>query len=248
MAFSCDAILTMSDEDPTSRKGSIKKDDLINAFIHLRKQSEPTTDECEPSGKLIELIDRKFDILIQKITELCSEQSNLRAKINEIEVKLSELEQNDSKFNEEFLIEAEQRAARRNNLIISGVAESSVGTVEDRKAADESFLNTLIRDLGLASGIIQSFRRIGKITDSKPRLLLITCRTAEQKFAFLRVAKRLRNMESYRRIFVNPDETEKQREISKQLREELNQRKKNEEDVVIFRGKVVPRSTLRNFR
>ena len=61
--------------------------------------------------------------------------------------------------------------------------------------------------------------------------------------SLLRRAKELRNTSEHRgRVYVNPDQTKRQRELSKALRNELRARRDLGEDVVIRHGKIVSKA------
>ena len=84
--------------------------------------------------------------------------------------------------------------------------------------------------------------RIGQAHESRPRLLRFKCNDRGSRMSLLRKAKELRNTSEHRGVYVNPDQTKRQRELSKALRNELRARRDLGEDVVIRHGKIVSKA------
>ena len=93
----------------------------------------------------------------------------------------------------------------------------------------------------------EKLHRIGKLKPGVPRPLCLKCESVEQKNRILRSSKGLRNIEKYKSVFINPDRTRMQLEIDKNLREELKRQKLEGKDVIIFREKIIERSSRKNF-
>ena len=77
---------------------------------------------------------------------------------------------------------------------------------------------------------------------NKPRLLRVEIGDLAAKREILRNATKLRASSKWSNVYVSPDLTLKEREQSKQLREELRARKASgEKDLYIKFGRIVPR-------
>ena len=94
--------------------------------------------------------------------------------------------------------------------------------------------------------IVQSVSRIGRQRSDKPRLIRLECKDVKTKRNLLSLAKNLRST-AHKEVFINPDYTMHEQEIQKKLRDELRARKELNEDVMIFRGKVIRRSEKQDF-
>ena len=92
-----------------------------------------------------------------------------------------------------------------------------------------------------------SIFRIGKQRPDGNRILKIVCKDPVIKRTLLTKAKLLRTNPSFQNVYINPDQTPRQQELSKDLRMELRMRRDMGEDVVIRRGKVVRKSAFVNF-
>lgn len=251
-----DEILILTNEELQNRYKSLSKSELLKALLQSRKQStcKPTRTgicDCENNDKnfdrIIALLDTKFDSLIVRLNSAVQEQAQLRSKIELIEKNLFNLRDEESKRKSEAFTELEQRMLRRNNLAVSGIPETSTGTVQERDSEDKEFVSNMLQTIGVNSECIMSIRRVGKSTPHKPRLLLLSCSTFAQKHEVLKVAKNLRKFNRYKGIYINPDQTKMQRSESFALREELRRRREAGEDVVITKGKIVEKSGKSDF-
>ena len=190
----------------------------------------------------------------------------LTARIQTIEEKLAEVKKKNDKHENEIrninelltkisaetpsnlLEEIEKRNVRRCNLILSGVAEPTSGTVEERNKYDQNETMRIIHELGLPNVEIDNTLRIGQSHEDKPRLLKVTCKDVKQKIEVLRKGKELRNSSAYKHVFINPDLTPMQQKEAFLLRNEMKRRKSQGEDVIIWHNKVILRSEMGNFR
>ena len=130
--------------------------------------------------------------------------------------------------------------------MLFGVSECE-GTIEQRKKYDEKFCNEMLTEL-LGSEIdYEKLYRVGKLRPGVPRPLCLKCESVEQKNRILRSSKGLRSMEKYKSVYINPDRTPMQLEKDKKLREELKRQRLEGKDVIIFREKIVERSSKQIF-
>ena len=91
----------------------------------------------------------------------------------------------------------------------------------------------------MSVSVARSFR-VGKATETRARLLIVTLDTPGVKQDVLRMAPQLRQSEKWGNIYITPDLTPAEREAAKKLREELAARKRaGEENLTIRRGKIV---------
>ena len=206
---------------------------------------------------------RHFQVEVKKIN---NSLEKLTTKIERFEGRLTELQEKSiahenqiqdirntiGKMSDSITVnvtkEMEQRAQRMQNLIISGIPELNNGSIEDRRTYDEDEVSGVFQVLGMENPSSCRVSRIGKPRQDRPRLLKITCPDAHTKQAILRNGKVLRKSTLYKKVFVNEDQTPMQQQQSRLLREELRTRREQGEDAVIFRGKVVKRSDLKNFQ
>ena len=176
------------------------------------------------------------------------EQANEDLKVENRQLK-EEME--DLKFGQKNTLlqtadELHARSLRVSNLILFGVPENSSGTIEDRKNHDTKFCETMFQELGIDENFDDLYR-IGKLKPGSIRPLRLKCESVDQKRRILRSSKALKDNPEYRSVFVNPDRTPMQLENDKNLREELKRQRLDGNDVIIFRGKIIERSSRKNF-
>lgn len=153
-----------------------------------------------------------------------------------------------SEVTEFCLAEFENRANRMNNIILQGVEETEIGTIEERNRHDENKIQEVIQELGVSDAVFGNFRRIGRKPRVGPRLLKVRLNDHQKKTEILAKSRHLRNSQSFSKVFLRPDRTSMQQEYDYMLKAELQGRRQNGEDVVLYRGRVVDRNDPRNFR
>ena len=134
--------------------------------------------------------------------------------------------------------EEKELEAIRDNLVISGI-------IETQATSDAEKVKTLLREELEIEVQIDHVERCGKLrTDQeKPRLLKVRITNSETRRKILQKAKTLRQAESdyiKNNVYIRPDQTRKQQEDSKNLREKLRARKLQEPEKIfkIIKGVV----------
>lgn len=172
------------------------------------------------------------------IVELRENNEVLQSKYNDLSAQLQGLEPPPIST---LVDEVENRARRRPNFIISGVAEPSAGSEEERTQADSSKCSEILGILGIRSDEVCDVSRIGKPSGYRDRLLRVRCKQIDLRDKALRKAKELRKHEKFRGVFINPDRTPMQQHSHNELLSELRLRKRNNEDVIIYKDRIVSR-------
>ena len=146
------------------------------------------------------------------------------------------------------LNESELRDLRKENIIIKGVPELPSGDLKERATYDRKKCDEIFSLLELDKDDISHVRRIGKLRKDGKRFLRVRCSNSEKKMTILYRAKSLKNYSTFKNVFVCKDLTPLQQKEQQKLREELKRRKEDNEDVVIFRGKVCNRKEISHFQ
>jgi len=132
---------------------------------------------------------------------------------------------------EEVIREAEERHKRRKYIIVSGVAEHESGSVEERKKIDTEIMEEIVEELGIKDFAPEEVSRLGSIRSSRPRLLRVKCESVDVRNHVLKKARKLRDSDMFKNVYVNADQTFLQRQMNRELRG----------------GKIVLKSTIQNF-
>lgn len=132
--------------------------------------------------------------------------------------------------------EIRNEARKENNVVISGLAFEST-------QADEQLLCEIMAELSLEKGDIKKNIRLkrknttttsnSQNSNSKPPLMLVEFNSAEIQRTALRNAKKLKNSDKFKDVYVNADRTAIERMEDKVLREERDKRNRalpNESD------------------
>ena len=150
----------------------------------------------------------------------------------------------------DLLEEIRQRDVRKCNVVISGILEETTGSVTERSKYDESKCVEIFDKLGLKSKSIKSAMRLGKKREDNRRLLRVTLNSEDDKHELMRHSKLLRHKPEFQNVFVKPDLTPLQRKVDFELRKDLRSMKsaQPEKDFVVFKGKIMERKDVQNFR
>jgi len=139
--------------------------------------------------------------------------------------------------------EYRDRERRKLNVVVYNVPESKAEDSSRRKKDDATFVNSIFEALEIAIPEMVDVTRLGPRNPDKNRILRVTFSDLEQKRSLLTNSKKLRLLEKFKKVYVNPDLSFQERKTQKVLRDELTRRKKaGEKDIYIRRGQIVMKS------
>ena len=139
------------------------------------------------------------------------------------------------------LDEFHDKEKRKLNIIIHNLQEAEGQTQSDKRKNDEEKFTGMIKNgLKLVVKCANSFR-IGKKTEDKPRLLLVTLTNLDDKVNILRSAAALRSTTEWDNVYITQDLTWQEREKARALRQELARRRAaGEKFLYIRQGRIIP--------
>lgn len=236
-------IITMSESELMKRKASINKAELLQAILLMRKKSDDLNFSDIP-----EIIERKLkegiEPILSKLVHVTEELSQLRNGYSKLEQELQQCKAQNNDLLMDITAEVERRIRRRENIIVSGLELATNGTLEERNSSDGDKMESLLGQLELSHLHIASTRRLGRPGQGGRSLLKVVFHSFEEKQEILRKARKLRELDDYKGVYINPDRTPLQQQQHKKLIQEMKTRKEAGEDVTIFGDKVVLRESL----
>ena len=132
------------------------------------------------------------------------------------------------------------RNLRRKNIFITGLPCDSTKT-------DGAIVRSLLADeLNLLGNSLFTCRRVGKLSFS-PQALIVSFDDVRFRDQVMSNAKKLRSSTNNfikGHVYISPDLTELERNEQFVMRQELRSRQKAGENVIISRGKIIPRASL----
>ena len=137
--------------------------------------------------------------------------------------------------------EALEDEARRRSLVIDGLPESTAATPSVRVAEDSGAVTALLDELGVEAQPLAVYR-MGKASPTRPRLVKVLLPFSSAQRSALAASKKLKHSAKFGRVFVRPSLSADERRRAFELRQEARERKKNGEDVIVFRDAVIKRS------
>ena len=206
------------------------KDDIVNLF-----KSEFT--KVTNAFQRLETRIDKFEAAINDI-HVRTEQERQASELKDLKEKIEKVD------SLELIGEIEDRLRKKNNVILAGVEELQSGKLSERKEQDQQKVTDIFQELEMEPEF-DELVRIGRQQEGKDRLLRITLDDDKSKREILRKAKLLRSNADFKNVFINPDRTRQEQALFKTCYRQLQERRKNGEDVIIYRGKVVERESLK---
>ena len=229
-----------------------------DAYLWLKKLTG-TRWFCDGCNPKLENLMEKANSIEAETKVLKTDMTNVMDRLQKVEKKLegSVHKEIGSALNERTDIER-----RKMNLIVFNLPEPEMPSETPNNAWDlpekiekdiASITKILEDELQIEikeEELIVDARRLGKKPDkgteanTKPRPLKIIFREMAKKREVLTAAKKLRQSDNAvaKKLFINPDLTEAQRKLDKDLREKMWQRRENGENIIIRRGELVTAS------
>jgi hypothetical protein len=221
--------------DP-DREGDLKVAALDEWLYDLKKTVNDLKTTVEAQKELIDLANKTIDKLTTEITTL---KENPVAQIPKTNWAKS-LFSNKSDPTMSIIMASVARETKKkdhieNNIIISGIKISQNEQEDDNNHEDEDKVNEILNIINIQRDSIQSQKRIKikkktRATDTTAEkvdwvdseMIRIEFKENETKITALKNAKNLRGNEQAKDCYINPELTESERSIEKQLRDERN--------------------------
>ncbi|KAL4153671.1 hypothetical protein QTP88_001504 [Uroleucon formosanum] len=204
--------------------------DTVNELKSTQNKIISTINSCRESKKTQEnkyvIIESKLDTLSNQLAEVISENKTLRAKIEQIEDKITTLETATSGANVESVYsELMDRQSRARNIIFFNIQEFN--SLPDQ-LTDTLTVDGILKSIGLQINPVY-VRRLGK-QSNKPRPLLTTLPNSSDVFKVLKVKRKLFGTSNFKDIRIASDRTTQQRQYFSKVASQLKQRSDTCED------------------
>ena len=181
--------------------------------------------------------------LKKTITETIQQPNNTVANVASVSNPPTQTKSIISSTVSSFLTEEKDRERRRLNLILHGVPESNSENIQTRKDHDSTMVQEIFdKHLGVSATIANPIR-LGPKSD-KPRLIRISVSSDREKANIPRNCTKLRGKDvpdPLCKVYICPDLTPKEREINKELRDQLKNMNKDGKVYQIKNGRIVQR-------
>lgn len=232
---------------------------LETRVVNLEMESNVTKQAVQEVKHTLEK-----EINQHKWSAICDKEAETELKINELEQKLSSLA-DDSKNSKQTVIDYVQKAVevqaqetkeeelekekRKTSIIVHGLPESESDDSTERAEGDSCIVTSMFQVMGCADVKVKNSIRLGKYqaqtqdsSSLKPRPVKVTFETETDKNDALRMSKNLRKTQEgvWHKVFLHQDLTLKEREIRKELLQEMKRRKDTgETDLILVGLKIV---------
>ena len=139
------------------------------------------------------------------------------------------------------------KKARRNNVIIYGVADKDFSDKEEEDKSNGGFAENMFKDLGVSISK-KRIERIGTFQKEKSRPLKLSFTSEEDKKSIMANLKNLKGIEKYRKMSVTDDYTRAERILIKTWADKAKKLNAEQNDVIWrVRGSPETRLYLKKF-
>jgi hypothetical protein len=213
-------------------------------------KADSTNKQLEDMLARIAELERKDENNLKKIEELERNNADLERRIKTLEEKktndvldfskLFDKKGNKSseemKFTQDIIELNKETNKREKNVIIIGIPNSIDSDAANRKKFDEETVKKLFREISVDPLKIKKVHRFKNkdensksISQSSPLLVELP-----DSSEILKAAKLLRNSTTFHKVYINPDQNESERKLTKELvmkRNQLNEEVKSRGDL-----------------
>lgn len=215
------------------------RDDIIKIF----------KTEIKTITTKLQTLEEKIKSFETSIISIQEKQESHACQIKSLKEEVNKISSGSASGNaNEIFFEVEERLRRRKNIVVAGIGELESGSVSERQTHDETEVNNILNALNIDGNTATDVRRVGRQRIGRTRLTRVTLDDESSRMKILRNAKSLRSISPYKRIFLNPDRTPMEQLHHRTTFREFQERKKDGEDVIMYRGKVILRTNFKNFR
>ena len=128
-------------------------------------------------------MEKKLAPFLEIISDLKAKVDLLNTQLSTVQKQYNELRTSKEEDIEMMCREAEERIKRRKYVIVSGVSENHVGSLAERVAVDTNTVKRIAHKLGMVDFEPKEISRVGKMNNSRPRLLRFKCSHIHEKAA-----------------------------------------------------------------
>ena len=174
-------------------------------------------------------------LLSERIDKLEGKTKQVKEKVVVMEREIETgMEQAVKDIREEVVSDKKESEEIANNIVIYGLKESEKEDGKERKEEDKEKVEKILRDIEVEVDEAMEVKwRAGKKSDdpNKQRPLIVKMENEEKKEKVLRNARKMKGMNEWAKVFIQPDLTYRQRVEARKQEERLKEEagKKNEE-------------------
>ena len=156
---------------------------------------------------------------------------------------------------EEAVDDSKEKEEKKNNLILFNIPESKKEEIEAENDEDMLQIKDIMKQCNSNVPLEGTFTmtRLGKSksksNDARPRAIKVTFQNGDHKWKILSNSGKLRNTDTFSKVNLSIDKTEKEKQSDKKLKIELEDKKKlTGLDYTIFANEIMLRTDIPQFK
>ena len=152
--------------------------------------------------------------LTEKINAMETQNRQVNENVMKIETEVAtRMEKAKEEVKGEMRSEMQSRDDKKENIVLHGVVESKETDMERNRNDDLEVVKKVAAEIGVElKGEVKVRYRSGRIVGEKPRPMIVEIKDEETRESMLAKARLLAGKEEWKRVFVSPDWTWRQRE------------------------------------
>ena len=163
--------------------------------------------------------------LTEKINAMENQNKQVNENVSKIETEVaSGMEKAKEEVKGEMRDEMKEREDKKGNIAVHGVAESKETDIEKNRQEDLNVVKKIAAEIGVElKGELRVRYRSGRKVGEKPRPMIVAVDDDQTREALLAKARFLARKDEWKRVFVSPDWTWRQREEMRKVEEKMRE-------------------------
>ena len=200
--------------------------DMIKRIESLESKVAVQDEEMEEQGTTTSKLTPPAISIVENWVTVVS-----RSTQNQKNESVPKLPSNQSEVLNSIFVEKSDGSEGKKKLLIFGVSQSSKDANEATKQVE-----TIFNKIGKEPRVIAHSRRFRQTDPNKPAPIFVRLSEGSDRYKVIAAAKKLRSVTEFRNVFINPDRTEAERELDRQLRQRRGLLNKEVRKVLIWGG------------
>ena len=202
----------------------------------LKTMMKEMREEMDQMSKKIASLEKEREKVSKRVVGVEEKAEKVKEDLQGVEKEVENgMKTAKEEAKKEMKEEMREQEVRSENIALYGLEESVKEQTDERNKDEKKKVEEMIGHIGVPiKGDVEIKYRAGKKNEgaeAKPRPLIVRIADEETREKILRDARKLSNVEGWKRVFVSPDLTWQQREEGRKIEKDLREQaeKKTEE-------------------
>lgn len=200
------------------------REDINNRFVEFQDEMVKCNSRLEEHDRLLATLSAAISDIDARVSQTESDIRAVNAPGDSTSVGNTAAQGNSFLDMNDIIAEFSERQKRVRNIMLFGVKEAQGASGVERAAADRTYMTGIFSYLGV-NPVVSSLSRVGTAAAGKNRPLRVVLRTGEDVHAVMRKAKKLRDHDDYKGVYISQDQTPRQQQLYNNVKSQLMARR-----------------------